>query len=208
MCNRARMAGEPETIVERFGATWLADRPMDNRFNPRELTPRSRAWIVRQDHRGRGVDVMSWDVLAGGAKWPMTNVRQLGLPQWRRLAEPVTHRCLIPLTEFCEWTPEAHAVGVGKPIKGEMWFSVIDQPVFGVAGFWQPTTGGAAFAMVTCEPNALVAPIHPKAIITVLEEADWDQWLNGSYDDILALQRPYDATRMNVRGPLFPTREA
>ena len=206
MCNRARMAGEPETIVERFGARWRVDRPMDNRFNPQELTPRSRAWIVRQDDRGRGIDVMSWDVLGGQTKWPMTNVRQLGLPQWRRLAEPVAQRCLIPLTEFCEWTPEPHEVGGGKPIKGEMWFSVTDQPIFAVAGFWQRTAKGDGFTMVTCDPNALVAPIHPKAMITILAEADWNQWLTGSYDDIVALQRPYEAEGMTVRGPVFPTR--
>ena len=207
MCNRARMAGEPETIIERFGARWLAPRPMDNRFNPQELVPRSRAWIVRQDNRGRGIDAMPWDVLGGQAKFPMTNVRQLGLPQWRRLAERPENRCLIPLTEFCEWTPDVHDVGGGKPLKGEMWFAVTDQPVFAIAGFCQATAKGSGFAMVTCDPNELVAPIHPKAMITVLEEADWDQWLTGSYDDVVGLQRPYDADRMTVRGPLFPTRQ-
>jgi hypothetical protein len=48
---------------------------MDNRFNAEELTPRSRAYVVRQNDRGRGIDIMSWDVLGGQAKWPMTNVR-------------------------------------------------------------------------------------------------------------------------------------
>ena len=203
MCNRARMAGEPETITERFGAKWLAARPMDNRFRPEELVPRGRAWIVRQDDRGRGVDIMAWDVLGGQAKWPMTNVRNLGLPQWRRLAEPIEHRCLIPLTAFCEWTLEKDP---GEGIKGEMWFEVTDQPIFAVAGFWQPTEKGQGFTMVTCDPNRLVAPIHPKAMITVLEEASWDRWLTGSYDDVVGLQRPYDADRMTVRGPVFPTR--
>ena len=206
MCNRARMAGEPETITERFGATWLTARPMDNRFRPEELVPRGRAWIVRQDDRGRGVDVMSWDVLGGQARFPMTNVRRLGLPQWRRLAERPENRCLIPLTEFCEWTPDVHDVGGGKPLKGEMWFAVTDQPMFAVAGFWQADGQGSGFAMVTCDPNELVAPIHPKAMISVLEEADWDRWLSGGYDDVVALQRPYDAARMTVRGPVFPTR--
>ncbi|MFD1950270.1 SOS response-associated peptidase family protein [Sphingomonas arantia] len=208
MCNRARMAGEPETIAERFGTKWLAARPMDNRFHPQELVPRSRAWVVRRDDRGRGLDVMAWDVLSGGGRWPMTNVRQLGLPQWRRLAERPENRCLIPLTEFCEWTPDVHDVGGGKPLKGEMWFAVTDQPVFAVAGFWQASAKGNGFSMATCDPNELVAPIHPKAMITVLEEADWERWLTGSYDDIVSLQRPYDADRMTVRGPVFPTRQA
>ncbi len=52
-----------------------------------------------------------------------------------------------------------------------MWFSVTDQPIFAVAGFWQTIGDKPGFAMVTCDANELVAPIHPKAMITVLEEA-------------------------------------
>ena len=121
---------------------------------------------------------MSWDVLGGQAKWPMTNVRNLALPQWRRLAERPENRCLVPLTAFCEPTPEQYDLGDGKkPLKGEMWFPVTDQPIFAVAGFWQQMVKGAGFTMVTCDPNELVAPIHPKAMVTVLHEADWDAWL-------------------------------
>ncbi|UAK23699.1 SOS response-associated peptidase [Sphingomonas nostoxanthinifaciens] len=207
MCNRARMRDEPETLFERFGARWVADRPTDNRFNWQELAPQSRAYVIRQSDRGRGVDLMRWDVLGGQAAWPMTNVRNLGLPQWRRLAENPENRCLVPLTEFCEWTPEAHDLGDGKkPVKGEMWFQVTDQPMFAVAGFWQATKDGAGFTMVTCDPNEMVAPIHPKAMITILHEASWDRWLAGSYADVVGLQQPYPAKLMTVRGPEFPTR--
>jgi putative SOS response-associated peptidase YedK len=87
-----------------------------------------------------------------------------------------------------------------------MWFRVIDQPTFAVAGFWQQTKEGNGFTMVTCDPNELVAPIHPKAMITILDPADVDLWLRGSYDDILALQTPFPAELMTVRGPLFPIR--
>src|ERR1700712_2357067 len=75
--------------------------------------------------------------------------------------------------------------------QGEMWFGVTDQPIFAVAGFWQAIAAKPGFAMVMCDPNELVAPIHPKAMITVLEEADWDKWLTSSYEDAVALQRPY-----------------
>ncbi|CAN5471877.1 SOS response-associated peptidase family protein [soil metagenome] len=201
------MRGEPETLFTRFGGDWIVAKPMDNRFNPVELRPKGRAYVIREEARARGLDVMEWDVLGGGAAWPMTNVRKLGLPQWRRLAEKPENRCLVPLTEFAEFTPEKHNLGDGKPpLKGEMWFEVTDQPVFAVAGFWQHTKEGKGFAMVTCDPNTLVAPIHPKAMITILVEADWDLWLHGSYDEIVGLQQPYPADRMTVRGPVFPTR--
>lgn len=207
MCNRARQSYEPETLHTDFRTIWGVERPMDNRFNPAELTPRSRAYVVREDERGRGLDIMSWDVLGGAAAWPMTNVRNLGLPQWRRLAEEPENRCLVPLSEFCEWTPDTHDLGDGKkPVKGEMWFQVSDQPLFAVAGFWQHTAKGAGFTMVTCNPNELVAPIHPKAMITILHPDDHERWLQGGYDDVVALQRPYPAERMAMRGPVFPTR--
>ncbi|MBI0474422.1 DUF159 family protein [Sphingomonas sp. MA1305] len=206
MCNRARFAGEPETLFERFGAGWAQDVVRPNK-DPQELFPKSKAFVVREERGKRAVDVMLWDVLGGGAKWPMTNVRNLGLKQWQALAADPEKRCLVPVTEFCEWTPDLHQVGEGKPIKGEMWFAVPAQPVFAIAGFWQVTAKGRSFAMVTCDPNELVAPIHPKAMVTILHEADWDRWLRGSYDDVVSLQQPFPATGMTVRGPVFPTRK-
>jgi len=181
---------------------------MDNRFNRAELVPKSRARVLRERDGELGGDVMTWDVLGGTAKWPMTNVRQLGLPQWRRLAEKPENRCLVPVTEFAEWTPDRHDLGDGKPpCKGEMWFSRVDQPVFAIAGFWQPLKDGAkGFTMVTCDANELVAPIHPKAMVTILESTDYETWLRGAYDEIVSLQRPFPAERMTVRGPVFPTR--
>lgn len=206
MCNRARYRGEPETL---FGAAnkLFGERPRDNRFDPQELRPKGRAYVIREQDGERGWDILSWDVLGGQAAWPMTNVRNLAMPQWRKLAERPENRCVVPLTEFCEWTPAKHDLCDGKPpLKGEMWFQVTDQPVFAVAGFWQQTTEGAGFTMVTCEPNELVAPIHPKAMITILRAEDVGQWLQGSYDDVVRLQRPYAAAQMTVRGPVFPTR--
>lgn len=56
------------------------------------------------------------------------------------------------------------------------------------------------------DPNELVAPIHPKAMVTVLARGRLWRWLSGSYDDVVALQQPYPAEKMAVRGPVFPTR--
>jgi putative SOS response-associated peptidase YedK len=45
--------------------------------------------------------------------------------------------------------------------------------------------------MCTCDPNELVAPIHPKAMITILPPEDHERWLTCPGDEVLALQRPY-----------------
>jgi len=79
--------------------------------------------------------------------------------------------------------------------------------LFAVAGFWRAIGDARYFTMVTCAPNALVRPIHPKAMITILHSDDHATWLEGSYADVVALQRPYDAAAMTVRGPVFPTRD-
>jgi putative SOS response-associated peptidase YedK len=77
MCNRARNLGDPETLIERFGGGWLTDKPADNRFNPAELVPRGRAYVIRREAGAKGLDVMSWDLLGNGAAYPITNVRDL-----------------------------------------------------------------------------------------------------------------------------------
>ena len=169
-----------------FKALWASEQPRDNRFNPVELAPRSRAYVVREEAGQRLLDVMSWDVLGGAGKWPMTNVRQLGLAQWRRLAERPENRCLIPLT----WTPDTYQIGAGKPLKGETWFQVTNQPIFAVTGFWQRTASSNGFTMVTCDANELVAPIHSKAMITILDRKDHARGLECGYDEVVALQRP------------------
>jgi len=58
MCNRARSDGEPETITERFGAEWLVDKPIDNRFDPKELRPFDHAYVVRTEAECGELDVM------------------------------------------------------------------------------------------------------------------------------------------------------
>jgi hypothetical protein len=41
------------------------------------------------------------------------------------------NRGIIPLTVFCEFTPNKRDLGDGKPaLKRETWFQVNDQPVF------------------------------------------------------------------------------
>ena len=67
MCNRDRFRGEPEAL---FGAAsqLFCEPPRDNRFNPQELRPKARAYVIRErDGERRGWDVMTWDVLAGQA---------------------------------------------------------------------------------------------------------------------------------------------
>ena len=106
----------------------------------------------------------------------------------------------MPATSFCEYLP-------GKPAIPH-WFALgQDRPPFVFAGLWRPWTGTRGkiegshdlFAFLTTDANAVVGPIHPKAmpaILTTPEECD--QWLTGSIPEALALQRPLADSLLSV----------
>ena len=46
-------------------------------------------------------------------------------------------------------------------------------------------------ALPTCEPNATVGAVHPKAMPVVLDPGDYAGWLSGEYANACALAKPY-----------------
>lgn len=73
------------------------------------------------------------------------------------------------------------------------------QPVFAFAGIWRPLeTGGGCFAMLTCEPNALVAAVHPKAMPVILHCEDHQAWLEAPIAEAVALAAPYPSQLMAI----------
>lgn len=52
-----------------------------------------------------------------------------------------------------------------------------------------PSEVGNVFAFLTCEPNPLMAPIHPKAMPVILQPEDYSCWLGG--DPVVDLAVPF-----------------
>ncbi len=182
-----------------------------------EIWPRREAAVVRQSAEAGGafVDSMVWGVpLSLPGKRPgttvtkyVTNVRNLASPFWRSMLAKPEQRCLVPFTRFAE--PK---VGAGRE---EHWFTIKDRPVSAFAGVWrwaempkQPTLdldgeSGApdaakVFAFLTCEPNPLVAPLHPKAMPVILQEADFSAWLTSEWEEAVKLVVPFPSQLMEV----------
>ncbi len=112
----------------------------------------------------------------------VTNVRNLTSSFWRSMLMKPAQRCLVPFTTFAE--PK---IGEGRE---NHWFTLSGVEVSAFAGIWRPSDEGNVYAFLTCEPNPLVAPLHPKAMPVILHPDDYDRWLDGA-----------DATEMAVPFP-------
>jgi putative SOS response-associated peptidase YedK len=138
----------------------------------------------------------------GGA--PITNIRNVGSPHWRRWLGK-QNRCIVPATSFCEYADT-------KPRKTPKWFALgQDRPLFAFAGLRTPWRGlrgpksapvdgqHELFGFLTTEANAVVAPIHPKAMPVILTTpAEVDLWLLADAPKALELQRPLPSDLMRI----------
>lgn len=171
---------------------------------PPELFPKRPAWVVRQVDGARQLDVMRWGVpttirdkrTGRVVTKDVTNVRNLQSPNWRNMLSGADRRCLVPVTDFCEWSGE-------KGSKTEHWFSLPAAPIFSFAGVWRPSEAGDVFAFLTCgylgEPaNHIVGAVHAKACPVILQPEDEQRWLDGDYDDACALAQPFPSQMMAV----------
>jgi putative SOS response-associated peptidase YedK len=155
-----------------------------------DLWPKRKAAIVRQADEGAIVELVRWGVpLTMAGKRPgttvtkhVTNVRNLSSPFWRSMLQAPAQRCLVPFTRFAEPKPNAG--------REEVWFAVPGAEISAFAGIWRESEEGAVFAFLTCQPNPLVAPIHPKAMPVILHPEDYARWLEGAPAEELAVPFP------------------
>ncbi|MBR0658364.1 SOS response-associated peptidase [Neoroseomonas oryzicola] len=122
-----------------------------------------------------------------------TNIRNTTSSHWKRWLG-VEHRCVVPFTSFSEFNRDAG---------GDIWFALNEaRPLAFFAGVWVPQwtsvrkmkTGEETidlFGFLTCEPNAEVQAIHPKAMPVILTKPDEiEAWMSADWSEAKRLQRP------------------
>lgn len=221
MCNLYHL-GHPRSEIAQFAQSIgmeLRATPATDNLAPGYVGADSDGPILRTSGDDLELVSMRWGFppvspKTKDGKWakPITNIRNLESRWWqdvnRQWLLEAEHRCLVPFSRFAE------------PIKGQgrdnAWFAC--PGAFACfAGVWRPWNGdtrlmhvdGKArrqrtegelnlFAFLTTEANAIVEPVHPKAMPVILTEVDeLLEWLGGGYES-LRLQRPLENRKMRM----------
>src|SRR5262245_3531542 len=181
MCGRFTIRTPAKALAEHFG---LPEQPtlFPARYN---VAPSQAVPVVRQGAGGRRqLSLLRWGFdlpWAQGAAGLVLN----GRAETAAEKAPFRHairkrRCLLPADGFYEW---AKAGGRKQPY----FFSLRGGGPFAFAGLWQPGEGGSSCALLTCQANGLVAPVHGRMPV-LLAPGDYGEWLDPDQHDPGALR--------------------
>lgn len=208
MCNLYRMTSNADAIRQLFGAALgTVDLGGANLPPFQGIYPDYEAPILVPEALGKGarLAMMRWGWPPfGEVKRPITNVRNLNSPMWRSALRDPARRCLVPVTAFCEYGAAPDPV---TKRKRQHWFALPSGEPFAFAGIWRPAEEGARFAFLTCEPNALVGAVHPKAMPVMLTGAGLGQWLRADWEQAGQLVAPFPDAAM-IELPATPAADA
>ena len=209
MCNLYNITTSQDAIRE-----WTrAMRDIMGNLEPSiDIYPNTPAPVVRNAPDGqRELARLLWGMpspperVKGKADYGTTNVRKTNYFHWQPYLG-VEHRCVVPVTSFAEPSP----VDVKDPetgIKKNYWFALNeDRPLFFFAGLWTQWHGmrkakgdpadHEVYGFLTTEPNALIKPIHEKAMpVILITRAEVETWLTAPWSEARDMQRtaPDDA---------------
>ena len=197
MCGRFKRKSDKQKVARAFqvqaGLEEADFAPGD------DLCPQSMQPIIFTNEAGeRQVEMMRW-----GFRLPdrlLFNARSEGIAHanfWKDAF--LTGRAIAPGDAVFEW--KKMPAGKKKP---KYEFTIPGQEPFGMAAVWKlwknPKTEQweRTFAILTGEPNELVAPIHPR-MTTFVEPRDYEEYLAVSQRPPVHLLRTLPAEDMRLR---------
>lgn len=201
MCGRFTLTtADPLKLRRRFDLDESAQLDEQPRFN---IAPTDPVLAIREHETGRRVPGrLRWGLMAGrGAEGHRSqiNARVETLDSRPAFRESFRERrCLVPADGFYEWRTDENG-------KQAIWISRCDSDLFAFAGIWAEVPGRNgtpvhSCAIVTCEPNDLVRPIHDRMPVILDPDAE-ATWLSESaeIEELLGVLGPIDDDALEVR---------
>lgn len=193
MCGRFTLATSAEKIADLFGINEVPHLPARYNIAPTQDVPVCRAPQSAADRR---VDDLRWGLVPFWADDLKIGNRMINARAETASAKPAyraafkRRRCLIPATGFYEWRKEEGG-------KQPYLFRSEDSSPFALAGLWERWSDDQTdevvetFTILTCDANALVAPIHRRMPV-VLGREHFEFWLDPGNEDVGALEALLD----------------
>jgi len=194
MCGLYSFRKSPEEVKAMFGY------PEQPNFPPRDhVAPGQPIAIVRGERDNRHFALVRWGFVPSWTREmkpgkPLINARSEMVyekPSFRHAIR--RRRCLIPADGFYEW------MGDVPGNKQPFHITRPDNDLFAFAGIWEHWTSPdgselASAAILTTEPNAMMAKIHTRMPVIIKPES-FTKWLDHSRPDgrtVEKLMRPVE----------------
>lgn len=197
MCGRFRRRSDKQKVAKTFAVTaGLEEADFESGD---DLSPQSMQPVIYQNADGeRQIELMRW-----AFKLPdrlLFNARSEDIERSKFWKDAFAKgRVIVPGDAIFEW--KEMPKGQKKP---KYEFTIPGQEPFGMAGVWKlwkhPKTGHweKTFAILTGEPNELMAPIHDR-MTTFLEPRDYEEYLRPAERPPVHLLRILPAEKMRTR---------
>lgn len=199
MCGRYVFSSDPKQVTERFALSVVPpDLPGSYNVSPQMYMP-----VIVANNPNR-LDFMSWGLVPSWAKTPSTGFKMINARAETVAERPAYrsalryHRCLVPANGFYEWRAVSHG-------KQPYFIHLREKPLFAFAGLyeiWHSPDGSElrTYAILTCQPNQLMAPIHNRMPVILPREAE-TAWLDPEETRaaaVLPLLKPFAAELMET----------
>ena len=185
MCNLYTVRKSVDEVARHFGVTPPTSFPNV----PAEAYPGTPGLVIREQDGRRVLQSMTWGfplrlkfMKPDSKPKPVNNIADLNKGMWKGLAAKPQWRCLIPVTHFAE----------AEGPKGAMtrtWVNIKDHPIIAWGGLWRDSAEwGPVYSGAMTDANTAMSSLHNRMPV-FLFPSEWDTWLRGSFDDLLALQQ-------------------
>lgn len=192
MCGRYALKAPSSELAIRFKLDEVVD--VAPHYN---IAPGSDIPTIRRSPEGKRVmHLLRWGLVPHWARDPSIG-NKLNNARGESVAEKPSfrdafkrRRCIIPADGFYEWQAQ------GK-VKQPYYISLKSGEPLAMAGLWESWRSQDGEILRTCciittSPNAVMGPIHDRMPV-ILDQRDWDAWLEAPFDEVIGLLKPYES---------------